>query len=113
MKLMIAMIFGFTTASSFAHEIGSQDRKNMNWLAQMARSHAVKMCSDRPEFASCRKQHIRALAETAATIPGLAGIPPTEFVALIERQALTSNYTLSQTSAVLDTSAVDCRIDVC
>jgi hypothetical protein len=113
MKLLIAMVFGFATASSYAHEIGSQDRKNLNWLAQMAGSHAIKICSDRPEFASCRKQQIRALLETAATVPGLAGIPPMEFVALVERQALASNYATWQTSAALNANAVDCRIDVC
>jgi len=115
MKLLFAMIFGFMTASSFAHEIGSQDRKNLNWLAQMAISHAIKICSGRPEYVSCRNQQIRTLAETAATVPGLVGInvSPTEFAALVERQAFTSNHAVRQTPAVLGASTVDCRIDVC
>ena len=115
MKLLLAMICGLITASSFAHEIGSQDQKNLNWLAQIAKLHAIKICSGRPEFVSCRNQQIRLLAETAATIPGFVGsnISPTEFAALVEKQAFTSNQTVWLTPAVLGASTVDCRIDVC
>lgn len=115
MKLLFAMIFGFLTTSSFAHEIGNQDKKNLNWVAKMAMSHAIKTCSGRPEYTYCRNQQVRALAETAATVPGLVSIniSPTEFAALVEKQAFASNNAVWQAPVALGASAVDCRIDVC
>ena len=115
MKLIFVMVLGVFTASSFAHEIESKDRKNLAWLAQMTRSHAMKICSGQPAYVSCRNEQIRALAETAATIPGLiaSNIPPREFVVLVEMQAITSSQESRQTSPVLGSSGVDCRIDVC
>lgn len=99
------MTLGFLTISSFAHEISSQDQKSLSWLALMARSHAIRTCSERPEYVSCRNEQIRALAETAATIPGLVGnnISPREFVSLVEKQA----------TVVVGASTLDCRINVC
>ena len=116
-RLLAIMLLGFLAAPSFAHEISSQDRKNLDGLSQMARLHAQKACNRGSERNRVTRQaeQIRSLAETAASVPALrpGNISPGEFVAMIENNAGSGMRGDWRASFAHEESQVDCRVNVC